>query len=72
MSRNGIALAFEKLAPLITNELVTTLINFYVQTGLRDSNEQVQGTMLLAGMTLVSLKGKVSCRDQRVVSAAYN
>lgn len=60
MCRNGIALALEQLPPLVTNELVTTLINFYVQTGLRDVNEQVQGTMLLAGVTLVSLKGKVS------------
>ena len=59
MSRNGVALAFERLASLVTNELVTTLINFYVQTGLRDPNETVQGTMLLAGVTLVSLKGKV-------------
>lgn len=59
-SRGGVALALEQLAPLVTNELVTSLSNFYVSTGLRDPNEEVQGKMLFAGVTLVGLRGKVS------------
>ncbi len=59
-SRVGVALALEQLAPLVTCETVTTLINFYVSTGLGDRNEEVQTKMLFAGVALVSLRGKVS------------
>lgn len=58
-ARSGVALVLEQLAPLVTSELVTTLINFYVSTGLADRNPEVQRKMLSAGVTLVSLRGKV-------------
>lgn len=63
-SRCGVALALEQLASLVTDEMVTTLITFYVSTGLRDRNGEVQRSMLSAGVTLVSLRGKVNiCRS---------
>lgn len=58
-SRSGVALALEQLAPLVTSDIITSLINFYVSTGLGDRNEEVQSKMLFAGITLVSQRGKV-------------
>ena len=55
--RCGVALALKELAPLLVPETVSSLVEFYVSTGLGDRNAQVRTNMLAAALAAVDLHG---------------
>ncbi|CAH1119168.1 unnamed protein product [Phaedon cochleariae] len=58
--RRGVALALSELAPLITPEIIGSLVQFFVATSLADRNETVRKEMLNAALRVVDLHGKES------------
>lgn len=58
--RRGVALAINEIAPLITPEQIGDIIEFFVNSSLRDRNETVRIEMLNAALKLVDLHGKVN------------
>lgn len=58
--RRGVAIALSQCAPFLTTELVNSLIQFMVSTGLRDREEIVHKEMLAASLATVEHHGKES------------
>ncbi|XP_045475078.1 eIF-2-alpha kinase activator GCN1 [Harmonia axyridis] len=56
--RRGVALAINEIAPLITPLQIGDIIEFFVNSSLRDRNETVRIEMLNAALKLVDLHGK--------------
>ncbi|XP_065077571.1 stalled ribosome sensor GCN1 [Ochlerotatus camptorhynchus] len=56
--RRGVAIAFSHVAPFLTEELVNSLTQFMVSTGLRDREEIVHKEMLAASLAIVEHHGK--------------
>lgn len=57
--RRGVALAINEIAPLISPEQIGEIIEFFVNSSLRDGNEIVRTEMLNAALKLVERHGKV-------------
>lgn len=57
--RRGVALALTKIAPLLDNDVIGDLIEFFVSTSLSDRKEKVRKEMLTAALAIVDLHGKV-------------
>ncbi|XP_055638459.1 eIF-2-alpha kinase activator GCN1 [Toxorhynchites rutilus septentrionalis] len=58
--RRGVAIALCQIAPFLTSELVNSLTQFMVATGLRDREEIVHKEMLAASLAIVEHHGKES------------
>nr|XP_019554630.2 eIF-2-alpha kinase activator GCN1 [Aedes albopictus] len=58
--RRGVAIALSHVAPFLTEELVNSLTQFMVSTGLRDREEIVHKEMLAASLAIVEHHGKES------------
>ncbi|XP_055603671.1 eIF-2-alpha kinase activator GCN1 [Uranotaenia lowii] len=58
--RRGVAIALSQVAPFLTAELVNSLTQFMVSTGLRDREEIVHKEMLAASLAIVEHHGKES------------
>lgn len=58
-AREGVAMLFSNLAPILTKADVETLINFYVPNALHDRDEKVALTMRSAAVQLIEHHGKV-------------
>lgn len=56
--RRGVAIALSHIAPFLTEELVNSLTQFMVSTGLRDREEIVHKEMLAASLAIVEHHGK--------------
>lgn len=56
--RRGVALALVELAPLLTDELIADLIQFFVFQSLGDRNETVRKEMVNAALRVVDFHGK--------------
>ncbi|KAH1001345.1 eIF-2-alpha kinase activator GCN1-like isoform X2 [Dendroctonus ponderosae] len=56
--RRGVAVAIAELAPLITPDVVSNLIHFFVFSSLSDRSETVRKEMLNAALRIVDLHGK--------------
>ncbi|XP_058447618.1 stalled ribosome sensor GCN1 [Malaya genurostris] len=58
--RRGVSIALSQIAPFLTTELVNSLTQFMVSTGLRDREEIVHKEMLAASLAIVEHHGKES------------
>uniref|UniRef100_A0AAG5CZ96 TOG domain-containing protein n=1 Tax=Anopheles atroparvus TaxID=41427 RepID=A0AAG5CZ96_ANOAO len=58
--RRGVAIACSNIAPFLTPELVKSLMQFMVRSGLRDREEIVHKEMLAASLAIVEHHGKDS------------
>ncbi|KRT80352.1 Armadillo repeat containing protein [Oryctes borbonicus] len=56
--RRGVALALSRIAPLLDNDVIGDLIEFFVSTSLSDRKEKVRKEMLTAALKIVDLHGK--------------
>ncbi|GJQ71586.1 hypothetical protein Trydic_g11289 [Trypoxylus dichotomus] len=56
--RRGVALALTTIAPLLDNDVIGDLIEFFVSTSLSDRKEKVRKEMLTAALKIVDLHGK--------------
>ncbi|XP_049938173.1 eIF-2-alpha kinase activator GCN1 [Schistocerca serialis cubense] len=56
--RSGVALALAQIAPLLKPTSVSSLITFFVSTGLGDRSPEVRKNMLAAALAAVDLHGK--------------
>ncbi|KAK9703077.1 HEAT repeat [Popillia japonica] len=56
--RRGVALALTRIAPLLDNDVIGELIEFFVSTSLSDRKEKVRKEMLTAALKIVDLHGK--------------
>ncbi|XP_065580643.1 stalled ribosome sensor GCN1-like [Artemia franciscana] len=61
--RSGIAVTLSKLAPLLDQDDVIRLANFFVPGGLLDRNEVVRKNMLAASVALIDIHGKDTVSD---------
>ncbi|KAI4470055.1 translational activator gcn1-related [Holotrichia oblita] len=56
--RRGVALALTRIGPLLDNDVIGELIEFFVSTSLSDRKEKVRKEMLTAALKIVDLHGK--------------
>lgn len=59
-ARCGLALALQKLSPLLPEKEIETIFEFFVKKALGDRSEQVRKHMLDAAVAVVNDHGKVS------------
>jgi len=57
--RCGVALALSQMAPLLTDDHVTRLFQFFVTQSLNDRHASVRANMLTAAVTIINHHGKV-------------
>jgi len=58
--RCGVALALSQMSPLLSDEHVTRLFQFFVTQSLNDRHASVRADMLTAAVTIINHHGKVS------------
>ena len=61
-ARCGIAMALEKISPILPQDQLLPLFHFYVQKGLRDRSADVRSHMRTAALAAINVHGKV-CID---------
>ena len=57
--RCGVALALSQMSPLLTNDHVTRLFQFFVTQSLNDRHASVRADMLTAAVSIINHHGKV-------------
>ena len=60
-ARCGIAMALEKISPILPHDQLLPLFHFYVQKGLRDRSQDVRSHMRTAALATINVHGKVRC-----------
>lgn len=58
-ARCGIAMALEKISPILPCDQLLPLFHFYVQKGLRDRRDEVRSHMRTAALAAINVHGKV-------------
>ena len=61
--RSGVAISLAKIAPKLTNDMVSKVVTFFVQDGLGDREAEVRSKMLDAALVAVNLHGKDAAED---------
>lgn len=59
-ARSGVALALEKISPLLPSEQINEVFSFFVPKSLGDRHVEVRTHMRLAALAAVNEHGKVS------------
>ena len=58
-ARCGMAMALEKISPILPQDQLLPLFHFYVQKGLRDRSPEVRSHMRTAALAAINVHGKV-------------
>jgi hypothetical protein len=58
-ARSGIAIALNKLSPLLPEDQIVALFSFYVPTALGDRSPEVRSHMRDAALAAINVHGKV-------------
>lgn len=58
-ARSGVAMALGNLAPILPQEQLLPLFNFYVPKGLGDRSPEVRSQMRSAALATINVHGKV-------------
>ena len=61
-ARCGIAMALEKISPILPEDQLLPLFHFFVQKGLRDRSAEVRSHMRTAALAAINVHGKVRAK----------
>ncbi|XP_067000438.2 stalled ribosome sensor GCN1-like [Anabrus simplex] len=61
--RSGVALALTQLAPYLSQKSVSSLVRFFVSTGLGDRNAHVRKNMLATALAVLNIHGRETVDD---------